>query len=176
MRLPLVVQFPLALLFSDLLGYWSHRLHHRAPLWRFHAIHHSPRDLDWMAGARNHPVAEAAGRICIGIPLILLGVDFRVLAAMIPFIGLWAVFLHANIRWTLGPLRWVIATPHFHRWHHSRSPEAREKNFAALFPIWDLIFGTLYLPDRLPDDFGVDAAENVPSTFVAQLVYPFRRR
>ena len=175
MRLPVALQFPLALLLSDFLGYWSHRLHHQAPLWRFHAIHHSPRELDWMAGARNHPVAEAAARVCVGIPLILLGVDFRVLAAMIPFVGLWAVFLHANVRWRFGPLRWVIATPHFHRWHHSRAPEARGKNFAALFPLWDLLFGTLFLPDRLPDHFGLDEAQNVPSGFVGQTLYPFRR-
>lgn len=106
---------------------------------------------------------------------MLIGVDFKVLAGILPIVGLWAVFLHANVRWTFGPLRWVIATPHFHRWHHSRAPEARDKNFAALFPIWDVLFGTLYLPDHQPDAFGVDTAEEVPSGFFGQILYPFRR-
>jgi sterol desaturase/sphingolipid hydroxylase (fatty acid hydroxylase superfamily) len=174
--LPIPVQVILALVLGDFFAYWSHRIMHGATFWRFHAIHHSSRELDWFASARNHPLGEAVGRVFGGIPLVILGIDPSVLGGIVPFIGLWAIFLHANVRWTFGPLRWVIATPLFHRWHHSRALEARDKNFAGLFPIWDLAFGTFYLPNRQPDDFGVDAHESVPDGFVAQMLHPLRRR
>jgi sterol desaturase/sphingolipid hydroxylase (fatty acid hydroxylase superfamily) len=172
----MLVQVPVAFLVIDFFGYWSHRLQHASPLWRFHAIHHSSRELDWLASARNHPLAELVGRMMVVTPILLLGVDPRVLAGIVPFIGLWAVMLHANVRWTFGPLRYVIVTPLFHRWHHSRAPEARNKNFAGLLPIWDLLFGTFYLPEHQPDDFGVDDDEAVPEGFLAQMIHPLRRQ
>jgi sterol desaturase/sphingolipid hydroxylase (fatty acid hydroxylase superfamily) len=175
-RLPLFVQAPLAFIIIDLCTYWSHRIQHVTGLWRFHAIHHAPRELDWLAAARNHPIGEGIGKMIALAPLVLLGVDGRVLAAIVPFVGLWGSFLHANVRWTFGPLRYVIATPLFHRWHHSRAPEARDKNFAGLLPIWDVLFGTLYLPAHQPTDFGVGDHEGVPDGFFAQMLHPFRRR
>ncbi|OOK82266.1 sterol desaturase domain protein [Mycobacterium kansasii] len=46
----------------------------------------------------------------------------------------------------MRPLRWLIATPQFHHWHHARQPQAYNTNYAAEFPIVDALFGTLYLP------------------------------
>jgi sterol desaturase/sphingolipid hydroxylase (fatty acid hydroxylase superfamily) len=175
-RLPFALQVPIALVAVDFFAYFSHRAHHHVTLlWRLHAVHHSSRELDWLAAARNHPIGEATGRILGGLPVVFVGIDPRVLAAVLPIIGLWAIFLHANVRWKFGPLRYVIATPLFHRWHHSRAPEARDKNFAALFPVWDLAFGTFFLPDRQPEDFGVDDHEQVPEGFIGQMLHPFRR-
>jgi sterol desaturase/sphingolipid hydroxylase (fatty acid hydroxylase superfamily) len=69
----------------------------------------------------------------------------------------------------------VIASPVFHRWHHTAEDEGLDKNFAGLFPTFDALFGTLYLPrDRQPQVFGVKN-EAVPETLLAQLAYPFRR-
>ncbi|HEY6843585.1 MAG TPA: sterol desaturase family protein, partial [Thermoanaerobaculia bacterium] len=142
-------------------------------LWRFHAIHHSSESLDWLAAARVHPVNEALGRILQLVPMFLLGFDPRVVAAAVPLLTFYAVFLHANVPWDFGPLRYVIATPRFHRWHHTSESEGLDKNFAGLFPWIDVLFGTFYMPDRQPQTFGVK--DSVPAGFLAQLAYPFRR-
>jgi len=167
-HVPLVV----SLVVVDFVGYWVHRVMHHRAFWPFHAIHHSPRELDWFTSARNHPLAEAIGRALGVLPLVLLGVDLRGLAPLLPIFGLWAIFLHANIRWRFGPLRYVVATPLFHRWHHGRDREAHDKNFAGLFPIWDIAFGTFHLPDHEPAALGTDDA--IPETFFAQLAHPVR--
>ena len=88
---------------------------------------------------------------------------------------LYAIALHANLKWTYGPLRYVVASPAFHRWHHTCAEEGRDKNFAGFLPVWDLLFGTFFMPKgRQPAMFGV--AEPVPGGLLGQLVYPFRRR
>ncbi|HJQ35829.1 MAG TPA: sterol desaturase family protein [Thermoanaerobaculia bacterium] len=158
---------------ADLLGYFAHRLFHRRRLWPFHAIHHSATDLDWLAATRLHPFNEAGQRLLQVLPLYLLGFRGTALAAVIPFFTFYALFEHANLRWDFGPLRCVLASPRFHRWHHTKAAEGKDKNFAGLFPWIDLLFGTYYLPrDRQPVDFGVD--EDVPRGFIGQLAYPFR--
>jgi sterol desaturase/sphingolipid hydroxylase (fatty acid hydroxylase superfamily) len=178
-KLPWLLQVPVALLTADFLGYWQHRLMHGTRLFRLHAIHHSPRSLDWLSAARNHPLAEAFGRVWMIVPLLYLGIDPRVLAPLVPAIGLWGLLLHANVSFRFHALRYVVATPHFHRWHHAAEREALGKNFAALFPVWDLVFGTFYLPDRRPMFFGVvadDPEDEMPDTFLGQMLHPLRRR
>jgi len=179
--LPLPLQIPLAVGFTDLVGYWVHRAQHHGRLWRFHAVHHSSRTLDWLAGARNHPAAEALSTMALLGAMLAVGFDPRVLAVTAP-LGLYAILLHANIawpskRWCPRFLRYIVATPLFHRWHHAHPdalPDSRRDgvNFAGLLPIWDVLFGTFYAPAVQPASFGADA--NVPSRFVAQLVFPFR--
>ena len=172
---PLLLQWIEVLIGGDLSGYWSHRLFHRQPLWRFHAIHHSSESLDWLAAARVHPLNEAISRVLQLFPLFLLGFDPRVVAAAVPFLAFYAVFLHANVRWDFGPLRYWIATPRFHRWHHTSEAEGLDRNFAGLFPWIDLLFGTLYLPNsREPQIFGVEK-EIIPPDLLGQLAFPFRR-
>jgi sterol desaturase/sphingolipid hydroxylase (fatty acid hydroxylase superfamily) len=181
--LPVLVQAPLAIVFADLTGYWVHRALHHGRLWRFHAVHHSSRALDWLAGARNHPVAEAFTTVVTAAVVLLVGFDARVLAVAAP-LGLYAVLLHANVAWprrvpsAFRWLRYVITTPHFHRWHHAGPDALPEElpsgvNFANLLPIWDLLFGTFHLPQSQPTSFGADVP--VPAGFGAQLVFPFRR-
>jgi hypothetical protein len=80
--------------------------------------------------------------------------------------------VHADVNWTFGPLRYVLVSPAFHRWHHSKQPEAIDKNFATVLPLWDVIFGTLYFPKgETPGNFGVH--ENLPENLVGQMIYPF---
>lgn len=173
-RQPIVLQIVELLVLADLLGYAAHRLFHGRALWPFHAIHHSAEDLDWLAATRVHPVNEIGNRLIQVIPLYLLGFRGTALAAIVPLLTFYALFVHANLRWDFGPLRYVIASPVFHRWHHTRAAEGRDKNFAGLFPWIDALFGTLYLPrDRQPTTFGVD--EPVPRRLLAQLAWPFRR-
>jgi len=163
------------LFFVDFLGYLGHRWLHGRTLFRFHAVHHGPTELDWLSSVRVHPVNEIVGAVVTIVPLGLLGVRPGVLAGAIPFFTLYALFLHANVPWTYGPLRYVIASPAFHRWHHTSQEEGLDKNFAGLFPFIDLLFGTFYMPKaRLPERFGI-TGEAVPEGFFAQLWYPFRR-
>lgn len=173
-RLPLVVQFFLGLLLADFVSYWTHRAFHRVRrLWPFHAVHHSSARLDWLAAARVHPVNEILSRTALSLPLVFLGFDWKVFGAAAPALTLYAILLHADVPWSFGPLRYVLASPRFHRWHHTSADEGLDKNFAALFPVWDLIFGTFYMPAHEPTQFGV--AEPVPTTMLGQLAFPFRR-
>lgn len=171
---PAWLQAALALVLADLIGYWTHRLFHGRRLWRFHAVHHASTQLDWLAAVRVHPVNEAASRVLTLLPLFALGFRAPVLAALAPFFTLYALGLHANVPWTFGPLRYVLASPAFHRWHHTSDERGLDRNFAGLFPVWDLVFGTFHLPvDERPAAFGV--REGVPAGFLAQLAWPFRR-
>lgn len=174
-RLPIWVQAGVALLVADLVGYWIHRGFHGRALWRFHAVHHSSTALDWLASVRVHPVNEVASRVGHALVLVALGFRVDVLAGVIPFFTLYAILLHANVPWTFGPLRYVIASPAFHRWHHTAEEEGLDRNFAGLLPLWDLLFGTFHLPEgRQPERFGV-TGEPVPDGFWKQLAWPFRR-
>lgn len=172
--LPFGVQFLLGLLLSDFIGYWSHRAFHGRRLWPFHAVHHSSEQLDWLSSVRVHPINSLVSRVVAAVPLLLVGFDPAVFAAVAPFLTLYGVMLHANVGWSFGPLRYVLASPAFHRWHHTAEEAGIDKNFAGLFPLWDAVFGTLYLPNRAPMRFGAPGS-GVPETFFAQLAHPFRR-
>ena len=171
---PKWVQILELLVVADFLGYLAHRFFHGRALWRFHAIHHSAEDLDWLSATRVHPVNEIGNRLLQVVPLYLLGFRGDALAALVPILTFWALLVHANLRWDFGPLRYVIASPTFHRWHHTSQEEGLDRNFAGLFPWIDAIFGTLYMPrGRQPERFGV-AGERVPDGLLKQLAYPFQ--
>jgi sterol desaturase/sphingolipid hydroxylase (fatty acid hydroxylase superfamily) len=155
-RQPVWLQVVEVLVIGDFIGYWMHRLFHGRALWRFHAIHHASRDLDWLSAVRLHPVNDVLARLAQVIPIVLLGFAPGVVAAYAPFLGVYAIFLHANVPWDLGPLRKVVASPRFHRWHHTSEDEGLDRNFAGLLPLWDLMFGTFFMPkDRVPREFGL---------------------
>ncbi len=171
-RQPPWLQAVEVLVLVDFIGYWTHRAFHSSRGWRIHAIHHSSEELDWIASARVHPLNELVNRLAQATPVLMLGFDPKVTLAAAPFLTLYAIGLHANLDWDFGPLRKVIASPVFHRWHHSRESEALDKNFAGLLPLWDLLFGTFHMPpNRLPRAFGTTSP--VPDGFLSQLAYPF---
>ncbi len=174
--LPLWVQAPVILLLADLLAYGTHRLFHAKWLWPFHAIHHSSKTVDWLSSVRLHPVNDAVARVVQVLPLYWMGFHGGALAAAVPLLTFYALLLHANVSWSYGPLRFAVASPVFHRWHHTSQAEGLDRNFAGLFPFIDLIFGTFYMPPgRQPERFGI-VGEAVPDGLLAQLAYPFRRR
>ena len=174
--LPIVVQFGLAVLLADLFAYWTHRLFHVVPwLWRFHAVHHSCRTLDWLAASRLHLVDILVTRAVAFVPLYVLGLSPAALYGYLVFASIQAILIHANLRFEFGPLRHVLATPRFHHWHHSAQREAVDVNFAVHLPVLDRLFGTHYLPgDRWPDEYGIEG-HPVPDGWWRQLVHPFRR-
>ena len=174
--LPLLVQVPLILLLADLLAYWTHRLFHARWLWPFHAIHHSSTAVDWLSSVRLHPVNDIVARVVQVLPLYWMGFSAGALAAFVPFLTFYALLLHANVNWSYGPLRFIVASPVFHRWHHTSEEEGLDKNFAGLFPFIDLAFGTFYMPlGRQPQRFGI-LGDPVPDGLLRQLAHPFRRR
>jgi sterol desaturase/sphingolipid hydroxylase (fatty acid hydroxylase superfamily) len=171
---PLWLQAVEIYLLADFIGYWSHRLFHGGRWWPFHAVHHSSEELDWLSSVRVHPVNDLVSKFVQVTPLLLLGFNPWVTISTAPFFTLYAIFLHARIDWDFGPLRYVLATPMFHRWHHSRQREAWDKNFAGLFPVWDLLFGTFFMPKgRVPEDFGI--TDPMPNHLPGQLWQPVRQ-
>ncbi|QDT67191.1 Fatty acid hydroxylase superfamily protein [Planctomycetes bacterium MalM25] len=174
---PYWLQFLEIMLLADLVQYWVHRMFHEIPwLWKFHAVHHSAEVMDWMAGNRLHLVDLAITRSLIYVPSFILGFDDAPMVAYIVFVSLHSVFIHSNLRFKFGPLRWVFATPQFHHWHHTAEAEGIDKNYAVHLPVLDLIFGTFHLPGaRWPTIYGV-RNNDVPESYLAQWVYPFRRK
>ena len=172
---PLALQFLQALLCADLFQYAVHRTFHRVPwLWRFHAVHHSSQQMDWLAGSRLHLFDVVVTRAVSFVPLFVLGFSEPAVLAYLFFVSFHAVFIHANVRFRLRPLRWFVVTPIFHHWHHAAEPEAVDVNFAVHLPWIDRLLGTAYLPERWPAHYGV-AGEPVPEGWVTQLVHPFRK-
>jgi len=175
--LPLLVQVPLLLLVADFTQYWVHRTFHAVPfLWPFHAIHHSIEEMDWLAGSRLHLVDVIITRGLTYVPIFLLEFSERALMIYVFLVAVQATFIHANVHWEFRSVRRLIATPAFHHWHHAAEREAIDKNFAVHTPIWDLLFGTFYLPDRWPSAYGLAGGRKVPSRWLTQLLYPFRDR
>ena len=174
--LPFVVQFLAIMFLTDLVQYWVHRAFHRFPwLWKFHAVHHSARNMDWMAGARMHFLEILALRGSTVIPMFVLGFRQDAVNVYIFVVYLYATFVHANLRWRFPVVERILVTPRFHHWHHGIEDEAVDVNFAVHFPLFDRLFGTYHLPkDRWPSGYGVQG-HPVPKGYVAQFKYPFRR-
>jgi lathosterol oxidase len=175
--MPLWLQVPWLLLVADFTQYWVHRTFHRVPfLWRFHAIHHSIEQMDWLAGSRLHLVDVIVTRGLTYVPIFVIGFSEAALMIYVFLVAAQATFIHANVRWEFRPLRRLVATPAFHHWHHAAEREAVDRNFAVHTPIWDLLFGTYYLPDRWPGAYGLSDRRAVPARWMTQLLYPFWKR
>jgi sterol desaturase/sphingolipid hydroxylase (fatty acid hydroxylase superfamily) len=161
------------ILLSDLLIYWGHRLQHRVEfLWRFHSIHHSCEHLDWLAAHREHPLDTIYTMGLVNLPAFLLGFPLETIAGLLAFRGVWAVYIHSNVRLPIGPLRVLIGAPELHHWHHSKERDAG--NYANISPLMDYFFGTYRYYEQEPESFGV--TESMPKSYLGQLLQPFRRR
>jgi sterol desaturase/sphingolipid hydroxylase (fatty acid hydroxylase superfamily) len=160
---------------SDFFIYWGHRLQHRVGfLWRFHAVHHSAEHLDWLAAHREHPLDTVYTVGLINLPVFLLGFRLEALAGFIAFRGIWAIYIHSNVRLPIGPLRMLVGAPELHHWHHDRDRDAG--NYANISPLMDILFGTYRCPDHEPERLGIN--EPTPRTYLGYLLRPLlpRRR
>jgi lathosterol oxidase len=173
-RLPIVIQFFLAVVVADIAEYFVHLAFHKVPfLWRFHSIHHSSQALDWIAGSRSHFVDDTLVRGLILVPM-MLGFSQSIIMAYLVFVALHATWTHCNFSPNVKWLEKIIVMPRYHHWHHTSQKEAIDKNFAIHFPWIDKLFGTYYFPDVWPEAYGLND-EKIPKTFLGQLVHPFRR-
>lgn len=173
--LPFLVQIVAIMFLTDLVQYWVHRLFHQVPfLWRFHAVHHSAKAMDWIAGARMHFLEIVVLRATTVIPMFVLGFTPVAVNSYILLVYVWSTFVHANVNWRFPWVEKLLVTPRFHHWHHGIEDEAIDVNFAIHFPWLDRIFGTHHLPrDQWPQGYGVQG-HPVPVGYVAQFQYPFR--
>ncbi|MFO0748180.1 MAG: sterol desaturase family protein, partial [Myxococcota bacterium] len=180
--MPVVLQVLLLLVVTDLVQYWLHRMMHEVPwMWRFHAVHHSSKNLDALAGSRIHLLETLVTRSAIFAAFHALGLPFEAFLGYAAIIALQGTFIHANVRLRYGWLEHVIVSPRYHHWHHASDAEAIDTNYAGTFPFLDRLFGTHHLPsserdrpERWPLRYGV-VKEAVPTTLVAQQRFPFAR-
>ena len=182
--MPLWMRFIAAMIVGEVGAYWGHRWSHEIPvLWRFHAIHHSAEEIDWLVNTRAHPLDMVFTRLCGLIPLYVLGLaqptgnTVDLVPLVYALVGtVWSFFIHANVRWRFGWLECLISTPAFHHWHHTNDgPAYTDKNYAAIFPWVDKLFGTFYLPrTQWPMEYGIDAP--MAPGLAGQLLHPFVRR
>ena len=170
-----------ALVLGDIGYYWGHRFMHQVPfLWRFHQVHHGAERIDWLVNTRSHPLDITFGHICGLVPLYALslsqhsGDQVDTLVQLYIVIGLaWGFFIHANLRWRFGWLEYLVSTPAFHHWHHTKRDHV-DRNYAAMLPWLDMIFGSFYLPKLLPAEYGVKG--EMPPDLTGQLLLPFEAR
>ena len=178
--MPLWMRLAAALVVGEAGYYWGHRWTHEVPLlWRFHAIHHSAEQIDWLVNTRAHPLDIVFVRVCSFVPLIALGLaqptmgkSLDVVPLLLLLIGtLWGFFIHANLRWRFGWLGLVLSTPAFHHWHHTND-EHVNKNYASMLPVMDILFGSWYMPKRQwPTKYGIDGT--MAPGLAGELVQPF---
>ena len=171
---PVFLQAALMLATADFLRYWLHRAFHRFPfMWAFHAVHHSPHRLYWLNVGRFHPLEKAIQYLADALPFVLLGVSPEVLSAYLVFYAINGFFQHSNCRVRLGPLNYIVAGPELHRWHHSAVAAESGSNFGNNLIVWDLLFGTRWLPeDREVGPLGL-VNRAYPQGFLAQMKTPF---
>lgn len=172
-QFPLWQQGAIAVIIGDFVGYWTHRLHHSRMLWDYHAIHHSSETMDWLSAVRLHPINDVVTHVGQAAPLLLLGFSPLAVEAYVPILSIHVAMIHANLSWNFGPFRYWLSSPAFHRWHHTMDKDGQGRNFAGMFPIYDILFGTYYLPKRQPGNFGIEG-ETMTEDFLGQILYPFR--
>lgn len=172
---PLWLQFIEILLVIDFGTYWIHRAMHEVPaFWKIHAVHHSSEQMDWLASSRLHVVEILVNRFVGYLPIFILGFSPAAVYAYLVFVSFHAIFIHANVRFRFPLLRWVIATPEFHHWHHSSENEAVDINYAGFLPIYDVLFRTCHMPQHTASVFGTRSSTQVPDGIVEQFLFPFR--
>jgi sterol desaturase/sphingolipid hydroxylase (fatty acid hydroxylase superfamily) len=166
---PIWLQAIEVLILSDILIYWGHRLQHKVDfLWRFHKIHHSAETMDWLAAHREHPLDSIYTIGLINLPAFILGFDLEAISMFIAFRGIWAIYIHSNIRLSIGSLKMLIGSPELHHWHHDI--ERDRGNYANISPLMDILFGTYVCPPGEPEKFGIK--EDFPKNYFKQLITP----
>jgi sterol desaturase/sphingolipid hydroxylase (fatty acid hydroxylase superfamily) len=170
--LPFPFAFAIVVGLGEIGYYWAHRASHELTiLWRFHRVHHSATEMSWVAAARAHPVDQVVLQVGALLPLHLAGVGVASYGLYGVFVIVQNLVVHANVDIGIGPLRWILATPDFHQWHHAADRKAWNKNYAGQLPILDVLFGSIHFPyGREPIAYGI--AEPLRESYVGHLAAP----
>jgi sterol desaturase/sphingolipid hydroxylase (fatty acid hydroxylase superfamily) len=153
-----IISFVLYLLLFDLVDYWLHRAQHRFNWWwQLHALHHSQRQMTMWSDNRNHLLDDVLRDGVMVAVALGVGIGPGQFVAVVAATQLLESLSHANLRASFGPvLGRLLVSPRFHRLHHSiglgheshGAGSLGGRNFAVLFPFWDMIFGTANFEDR----------------------------
>ncbi len=181
-QLPLWLGVPLGLLAKDFLWYWVHRAYHEAGgklgerLWKLHVAHHLPQQVYVLMHAVGHPLDGIIARAVSALPLFLLGFSQEAVFLVVVITSFQGLVSHFNVDIRVGWLNFLLVGTELHRFHHSADRE-EGKNYGAVVPFWDLLFGTFrYAPRRDPAQLGVEQPDAYPSdrAVLRLLALPFR--
>jgi sterol desaturase/sphingolipid hydroxylase (fatty acid hydroxylase superfamily) len=152
-----LASFLIYLVILDFAEYWRHRLSHTFRWWwALHGIHHSQRQMSFWTDSRNHLLDDLIAGVWFASLSLLIGVPPGQFIGLLIVLRLVENLSHANTRLGFGRLGdHLVVGPRYHRWHHALDLPAEPRfacgcNFAILLPVWDLLFGTLYLAPQLP--------------------------
>lgn len=171
-ELPVWAQVIAVITIADFGYYIAHRASHAVPfLWKFHAVHHSIEEMDWLATHRVHAVDQIFTNTLSLLPIYFLGFSLEAVVVYAVIYQAQALLIHSNVKINFGPLKWLIASPEYHHWHHANEPDAYDRNFAAQLSIIDVLAGTLFIPKRQPKAYGIN--EPMPRLYHQQFLHPF---
>ena len=173
---PVWAQLTLMVLAVELMRYWLHRFSHESDLlWRLHSVHHSVGRLYWLNTSRFHLIEKALQMMLDSLPFLLMGVRAEVLALYYVTYSTNGFLQHSNINLRYGLLNYIVGSAETHRWHHSREPRESNHNYGSTLVLWDLAFGTWFLPmGRDVEALGLRDA-SYPRSFVGLLRAPFEK-
>jgi sterol desaturase/sphingolipid hydroxylase (fatty acid hydroxylase superfamily) len=169
-----VLQFLIVLVVIDFIKWLVHNALHRVPfLWKFHQIHHTIQELDWVGTMRFHWMEVIFYKAAIYLPMAILGARGDVLLTYYVVETFLGFLSHSNLNVTFGPLRYLFNNPRMHVWHHEYTKDGRMNlNFGIVLSVWDYLFGTANVPALMPDQLGFQGMERVPESLVGQMLYP----
>jgi len=140
----------LALIVADFIYYWEHRIAHQVRiLWTQHAVHHSSRDLNIATALKFGPL-EGLWSFIAYLPMVFIGFAPEVVVASAIIVLGYQTWLHTELIGKLGPLEWVLNTPSHHRVHHGCDQKYLDRNYGAVFIVWDRLFDTFQLEEERP--------------------------
>lgn len=161
LTLPLVPAVVLALIIPDFLWYCVHRYSHESRsrlgswFWRMHLAHHLPEQVYLLMHAISHPVNLIIVRLIWTLPLFALGFSTEALFVVNLIVGLQGLVSHYNVDVRTGWWNYILVGAELHRFHHS-ADAGQAKNYGAVVPLWDLLFGTFYYrPKDYPEALGI---------------------
>lgn len=184
------LSFAVYLLVFDFIDYWLHRGQHQIRWWwALHALHHSQRQMTMWSDNRNHLLDDLLRDSLWVLVAMLIGVPPAQFVALVAVTQLAESLSHANLRVSFGAVfERVLVSPRFHRHHHSigagheaAGPGTRGgQNFAVLFPVWDVLFGTAnfdrrFGPTGLRDQLPLEGARDYGRGFWSQQWLGLRR-
>lgn len=171
---PIIFQLLFFLITHDLYIYWFHRWQHANKiLWRTHEAHHSNENVDWIAGARSHALEIIINQSIEFLPIFLLNASPEIVPIKACIDGIWGMFIHSNLKFSFGKLKYIFNGPEFHLWHHANHQEVFHANFSTKFSIWDKLFGTLYESKNVPKSWGL--YYNFPEGYLKQHLFSIYR-